>query len=73
MDCLRLYTRSKSTDGNYWINAVKFTVCNISIGIDALRLMDSRLRGTIPNLETHSISTSERLKKIRIEMVTWQF
>jgi len=72
MDCMSLYKSTKST-GNYWTNAVKFTVCNISLGIEFLKSLDSKLEGHQVVLEQLNISISNHLKHMRIETVNFQF
>jgi hypothetical protein len=68
MDCLNLYKRTKSI-GNYWANAVHFTICNISQGVSALKVLDWKLEGKATPEEL-SRSDSSQLNTLTIKTVS---
>jgi hypothetical protein len=72
MDCLNLYKRAKST-GNYWANAVHFTISNILLGSKELKSLGFKL--AFPHIYSPrhlSASISNWLKTLTVQTVSMQ-
>jgi hypothetical protein len=68
MDCFSLYKSAKST-GNYWANAVQYTICNAMLGVKVLKSLEAQLKKNHQKLEHESVYICNVLKNTYFKVV----
>lgn len=72
MDSWSLCKNAKST-GNYWANAVQYSICNAMLGVKVLKSLEAQLKEGHQKLEHDSIFIIKMLKIINVKTVTGIF